>query len=301
MNKNFSFDVMTCLDKIYGRMKDNYSFAYPDDNFSSDRAHQVLCRFGVFYTSLNTIFSKTYIIPDNEVENIFFQQVVANAKIIGFDKEWAYPNETLSLSRAPSALNCIESSLKNYRSSISLLGNYCFREKQAQFNLLNFIENLSCTHFYNYAYPNDLYSGETAHPAFQMLLTFTENIIFVIQSIKTDDDEIKKILTNSSQKITNAKENLLTAYPNNSFRKEIGHQCLSKFIASWKNFKESSVTELKNYFEKQAIIEEYESKLNLHTEKAQVTFNKPEFVEEKVVEPVPEVSTTVVRKVKSLL
>lgn len=300
MNKNLSFDVLYCLDKIYGRMKDNYNFAYPNDNFDSNRAHQVLCRFGVFHASLITIFSKENMIPSNELENVFFQQIQANAKIISFDKEWAYPQNTLSDNRAPSALNCIESSLKNYRSAIVLLGKHCFNNSKAQFNLLNFIENLSCSHFYNYAYPDNNYSEGKAHPAFQMLLTLSENVLFVIDSIQTNDEDLQKILQTSKEKMEETKSHLTNAYPNNSFNKNVGHQCLTKFINSWKNFKEFSVTSLKTYFEKQAIIQEYEAKLNLHAEKAQVTFNKPEIVEE-VVGTVPEMTTSVVRKVKSLL
>lgn len=303
MNKTLNLNVMSCLDKIYERMNDNYNFAYPNGSFDQNRAHQVLCRFGTFHATLTTLFDKDYMIASNEVEKVFFQQMVSHAKIIGFDKEWAYPNSSLSDSRAPSALNCIETSMKNYRSSIKLLGNYCFADKKATFDLIGFIENISCLNAYNYAYPNNYYNEDKAHAAIQMLLTITENIIYIVESIVPPNSEVHNIISTYSGKLDSAKKTLLKAYPNNQFNKELGHSCLSKFIETWKSAKEVCVPQLKTYFEKQELIADYEAKLHKNT--YSTDSYTPEPTVETTVEPTPEVveDTTipVVKKIKSML
>lgn len=279
MNKTLPLNLMNCLEKIYGRMTDNYNFAFPDSNFAENRAHQVLSRFGTFHVTINTLFDEDYMHPSNELEKVFFKQMLGNAKTIAFDKDWAYPKNQLAESRAPSALNCIETSLKNYRNSIKLLGNYCFSDKQANFDLLGFIENISCLNAYNYAYPNNHYNEDKAHPAIQMLLTITENVTYIVNSVVSPDAEVNNILSNYANKLDSAKNILLKCYPNNQFNKDLGHDCLSKFIETWKNAKEVFVPNLKTYFEKQEIIAEYEAKLNNKEEK-NVTFPQYQHFEE---------------------
>lgn len=278
MNKTLNLNVIDCLDKIYGRMKDNYDFAFPDSKFSQNRAHQVLCRFGTFHATLNTLFDPDYMIPSNEVEKVFSQQMINHAKIIGWDKEWAYPNGSLSENHAPNALNCMDTSIKHYNNSLKLLGNYCFADKKANFDLLGFIENISCLNAYNYAYPNNYYNADKAHPAIQMLLTITENIIFIVDSVVTPNAEVKTIVSNYINQLESARKTLLKAYPNNEFSKELGHTCLGKFIDIWKNAKEVFVPNMKNYFEKQELIAEYEAKLN-NKQEQMVTFPQYQHVD----------------------
>ena len=199
MNKNFDLNIMSCLDKIYDRMNDNYNFAYPNGSFEATRAHQVLCRFGTFHATLITLFDKNYFIACNEVEKVFVKQMYNHSKIVNFDKEWAYPNGALSENRASGSLNCIETSMKNYRDSIKLLGNYCFADKKASFDLIGFIENISCLNAYNYAYPNNYYNEDKAHASIQMLLTIVENVVFIVDSIVAPNTEVKNIITHYSQ------------------------------------------------------------------------------------------------------
>lgn len=306
MNKTVNLNIMSCLDKIYGRMNDNYNFAYPNGNFDVNRAHQVLCRFSIFHTTLITLFDKENMIASNEVEKVFFQQMMGNAKTIGFDKEWSYPNGNLSENRAPSSLNCIETSMKNYHSSIKLLGKHCFTDKTATFDLVHFIQNVSCLNAYNYAYPNNYYNEDKAHASIQMLLTITENVMFIVESVVAPNKEIETIITTYAGKMDSAKKTLLKAYSNNQFSKESGHACLNKFIEIWKNAKEVCVPQLKTYFEKQALIADYEAKLqqqktssdNYHLDDI---LNKTPIgkKDEEVVEDEPVIPA--VRKVKSLL
>lgn len=304
MNKILPLNIMSCLDKIYERMNDNYNFAYPNGSFEQTRAHQVLCRFGTFHATLTTLFDKDYMIASDEVEKVFFNQMMQHAKIIGYDKEWAYPNGSLSDNRAPSVLNCIETSMKNYRNSIKLLGHYCFADKKANFDLVGFLENVSCLNAYNYAYPNNYYNEDKAHAAIQMLLTITENVMYIVDSVVSNNPEVKIILSTYYNKLESAKQTLLKAYPSNQFNKELGHACLSKFIETWKIAKEVCVPQLKTYFEKQEIIADYEAKLNQqkssgdiytpdHNVETSLTLDKQPEVEEP--------SIPVVKKIKSML
>lgn len=306
MNKTLNINIMSCLDKIYERMNDNYNFAYPNGNFELNRAHPVLCRFSVFHATLITLFDKDNLIACNELEKIFFQQVIGNAKTIAFDKEWSYPNGSFSENRAPSSLNCIETSMKNYRSAIKLLGNHCFSDKKANFDLVHFVKNISCLTAYNYAYPNNYYSEDKAHAAIQMLLTITENVIHIVNSVVAPDKEVDNIISNYSTKLESAKQTLLKSYPNNQFNSQYGHACLNQFIETWKNAKEVCVPQLTTYFEKQALIADYEAKLqqqkhsgdNYHLD---VILNKTPIDKKEEVVVVDEPVVPVVRKVKSLL
>lgn len=121
MKNSLSFDVLSCVNQVYGRMQDNYKFAYPGDNFESSRAHQILCRFGTFSSFIHTLLQSENFDTDNAVDSIYFQQVLANSKIIAFDKDWSYPSGNLSTNRASTSLNCIESSIRNYESSVKIL------------------------------------------------------------------------------------------------------------------------------------------------------------------------------------
>ncbi len=305
MKNTLSFDVLSCVNQVYGRMQDNYKFAYPGDNFESSRAHQILCRFGTFSSFIHTLLQSENFDTDNAVDSIYFQQILANSKIIAFDKDWSYPGGNLSTNRVSTSLNCIESSIRNYDSSIKILGNHCFKDKTVAFNLIHFIEKISCNNFYNYAYPDNNYSSEKGHPALQMLLTLTECTMFVFNNIKTDNPELEVIIKNSFDKVQTCKEYLNKAYPNGSFNSAVGHSCLSQFINAWKNFKEISLTSLKTYFEKQNIIKEYENKLKEHniissqsTTPDNIEPNNDIAVE---VTPVDTFSTPIIKKVKSLL
>lgn len=308
MTNTVPLAVLSCIDQIYGRMQDNYKFAYPNDNFDTTRGHQVFCRFSMFCNFIHTLLNKDNVDTDNAVESIYFQQVLANTNIISSDKEWAYPSNNLSASRSSTALNCIESSIRNYVSAIKVLGEHCFNNKTVDFNLINFIEKVSVSNAYNYAYPNNHYDEEKAHASFQMLLTISECTIISLSSIKTNQEELQNILTTSIEKVQFCKDVLSKAYPNNSFNKSVGHQCLTQFINSWKSFKEISLTSFKTHFEKQNIIKEYEAKLKEHNIVSQVA-ETPDMEKEAIEKPIEEIGTQsvdslnmpVVKKIKSLL
>lgn len=295
MNKLVSLDVFSCLDSMYKRMSSNYDFAFPNNNFSEGRAHQILCRFNVFDNHVKLILLLENIPSPDTLQSIYFKQVIANISVVEFFRNWTYPQNNIDHGRTKIALHCIESSLKNYRNAITLLGEHCVKDKTVDFDLIHFIKEISCSSYYNYAYPKNNYSEEAAHPAFQMLISLTDNVSDVLSSIKTNNPELNTIIVTMASKVKLLKDNLNKAYPNNNFKSSLGHQFLTEFINSWKSFKELSVTSLNSYFEKQALINQYEAKLNPN--------NVPS-VESSVVNPIIEPiveTTTTSHKIKSLL
>lgn len=310
MNHTLPLDILSCIDLIYGRMQNNYSFAFIDNKFEEQRAHPILCRFTVFNNNIKSILSKEVVISPEPLQDIYFKQVIENLSIIQRYKEWAYPNNSLNNDRIYTSLNCIESSIKNYNGAIKLLGNYCLNDKYVDFNLMHFVSNISCSIYFNYAYPDEHYSESKSHPTFQMLLTLTENISYVVNSLKTEDVELQSIISTMTEKLKISQQILIKAYPDNKFKNSIGHSCLSQFMTSWLSFKESSLTSLKNHFEKKQLIKDYEAKLDIHNELIDKTkeksydltsnliTNTQSFVESPEL---PQVSLPIVKKIKSLL
>lgn len=296
MNKTIPLDLFSSIDSIYERMGHNYSFAFPDNSFSQSRAHPVLSRFDVFSNFLKLVLKKDYVTTENSFQEVYLNQIVENVKIIIYDKDWAYPEGKLNENRGLAAINCIDSSLKNYKSSIKLLGEHCLKNNVVSFDLIRFINDVSCLNYYKYAYPNNYYSEDKAHNTFQMLLALTDSLSLVLNTVITDDKELNDIISNVNDKLKESKKYLNQAYPDNNFDKSSGHECLSKFLKSWTSFKEFSLISLKNYFEKQELITDYENKLN---SLSQITVDHKEKNESE--EQLTNTQLPVIKKIKSLL
>lgn len=292
MNKTVSLDIFSCIDLIYEHMEINYFFAFPDNNFSESRSHQVLSRFSVFSKFISLIFNKNKIITTNPLQEIYFQQIISNANIICQDKIWAYPDKILNNNRSLISIECIDSSLKNYKTSIKLLGEHCLKNNTVSFNFIDLIKSVSCLDYYNYAYPNKSYSEDQAHISFQLLLAITESLSAIINSIKTEDKELTDILSNMNGKLQESKQHIHNAYPKQNFDHSVGHACLGNFIESWSSFKEFSLISLKNYFEKKELIHNYENKINSFSPTNLEIESKKQLTTE---EP------NIVKKIKSLL
>ena len=261
MNNTVSLNLLAYTDLFYSQIKRNHVHAFPNNSFDSRRAHPVLCSIGVLTNSSNCILFKDLISYKNPLHELFSQQVIANIKIISNDKEWAYPNGILNIEHSLISLRCISSSIKNYETAIKILGQFCLTENTVDFDLTNFMKKITFSSYYDYAYPNNVYSEANAHPSFQMLISLTENVTSIIKSVQTDDSQLKTILIEIENKLQISIDQLHQAYPNNNFQATIGHKCLTKFVDSWKSFKDFSVSSLNNYFKEQALIEQYANKI----------------------------------------
>lgn len=257
MSKTIDFDFVLFCDKSFSQMKSSYDFCFTNKTFQPNRVHQTLCRFNVFYDVLFFVASKT---NKSESQNLFVKQILASCKLLEKEKEWAYPEKNLNDERSFSAINSLYTVIDTYNDIIKL-SSEGFKDLFS-IDIVDLLENISSNNYYSYAYPDNYYSENKAHASIQMLTAFCSSINNFLDCLKTDDADLNVILTQIKKEMTQCHHYLNEAYPDNSFRKELGHQSLKKYIENWKELKTNNIPLLKTYFNTQNIFSDYQKTIS---------------------------------------
>lgn len=285
MSNTIDFDFSLFCDKMFSQMQSSYSFCFVDNTFKSERAHPTFCRFNVFYDLIKFTLSHT---NQQENQKIFTQQVFSLCELLNKEKEWAYPEKSLSDTRSFATLHSLETVLESYK--IIKLSTKNFTDSFS-IQITDFLENVSCNVYYSYAYPDNYYSEPKSHPSFQMLKAFCTSFSHFIDCIKTDDDDLKVIINNIKKDINKCSDFLDKAYPNNSFSNSLGHKSLEAFIGHWKKLKTDNIPLLNNYFNTKTILNDYQKTVSNKTIESIANVDVTE-----IEEPKP-----IIKKIKSML
>lgn len=241
-------DLIPLLAQIHKRMNDQYQWAFPNHSLDKSRGHPTLCRIGTYARRLLNLCSPDALPQKDELQSIFLQQAAANAKVILDDKEWAYPDNSLSENRIASTLHCVQTSLKNFDEAILILGKAAYPEP-ASYDLLRHFYNNEVQKQYEYAYPDDHFSAGRGHACAQMLMSAVDCEAALIKRVLPGDEALAALLKELSAHLDKQSAALKKVYPNNNYDEHGCHAQLSSFIRSWKDYRDAGRSGLRAYYE----------------------------------------------------
>lgn len=246
-----SIDMLGLADAIYRKMKNVCEFSFEDGKFLKNRAHQVLLSVGVYAGKLQELAESAaaHDASSDPMFKVLLRQIAAGCALIIKDKNWAYPDNSLSHERSHGAIRCVETSLAHYRDVQRPLALELIPEMPAPFDLATWLDEFAIQPQLSYVYENNTYALAKAHPCFQMLIAATDCAELALRCLKTQDPDLQPILDRAAVRIHDSKSFLNDAYPppENSFDAKKGPELLSKFIESWKEFKIFTLSDLASY------------------------------------------------------
>lgn len=241
-------DLIALLSQIHKRINDQYQWAFPNHTLDKSRGHPTLCRISTYARRLRDLCSPDALPQKNDLQSIFLLQAAANANVILSDKEWAYPDNSLSESRIASTLHCVQTSLKNFADAILPLGAMAYPEP-ASYDLLRHFHNNGIQKQYEYAYPDDHFSPGRGHACAQMLMSAVDCESALIKRVLPGDEKLSAILKELASHLDKQSAALKKIYPNGSYDENACHAQLSSFIKCWKDYRDAGRGGLLDYYE----------------------------------------------------
>ena len=245
-------DLPGLLDNSYEHMHSQYLFCFPGDGgIELGRAHPSFSRIGTTARRIANLCELANLPQRDPLHAHCLAQIEQNALIILEEKDWAYPSGNLSEQRIASALNCLNTCIKNYSRSLAPFAKAAFQEP-ASFDALRHYCRADISSTLRYAYPNDEFDPGRGHACAQSLLSFVEFEIQIADHLRIGTDpELAEIAHAIKSGLRAQKSTLMKIYPGNYYDNGECHISLMAFQRQWKSLSEAARSSLRGFYASQ--------------------------------------------------